>query len=167
MKVGSVGRARSAVLVAAVAVNGMLVGASLDQAIKQLPARHRIGVRAHSGYSQAADLDNGVAWYGGLGLVAAALTLAVAAPALGFGRERSDRHLRSTITAVATVGWLVVTAWAAPLSFSQRTASDTQALTAIFDSFEQLNLLRAGLQLLALATLAGTLVLHLAASARR
>jgi hypothetical protein len=51
--------------------------------------------------------------------------------------------------------------------FSQRTASDTQALTAIFDSFEQLNLLRAGLQLLALATLAGTLVLHLAASARR
>ncbi|MBA3417843.1 MAG: hypothetical protein H0U09_03905 [Geodermatophilaceae bacterium] len=148
------------------AVNGMLVGASLDQAIKQLPARHRIGVRAYSGYSQAADLDNGVAWYGGLGLVAAALALAVAAPALGFGRERSDRHLRS-ITAVATVGWLVVTAWAAPLSFSQRTASDTQALTAIFDSFEQLNLLRAGLQLLALATLAGTLVLHLAASARR
>lgn len=39
-------RAAPALLPASVAVNGMVVGATLDQAVKQLPARHRIGVLA-------------------------------------------------------------------------------------------------------------------------
>jgi hypothetical protein len=42
-------------LVAAVLVNGLLVGASLDQTIKQLPARRRIGPVAFSEYSKAGD----------------------------------------------------------------------------------------------------------------
>jgi len=33
-------------LLAAAGANGLLAGASLDQSIKQLPARHRIGVLA-------------------------------------------------------------------------------------------------------------------------
>lgn len=61
-------------VVASVVANGLLVGASLDQSIKQLPARHRLGVAAFAAYSQAADLHNGVAFYAILGLGAAALT---------------------------------------------------------------------------------------------
>jgi len=53
---------------AAVVANGLLVGASLDQSIKQLPARHRIGPVAFAAYSQAADLRNGIPWYATLGL---------------------------------------------------------------------------------------------------
>jgi hypothetical protein len=40
-------------LVAALLVNAMLVGAAWDQAIKQLPARRVIGVEAFSAYRQA------------------------------------------------------------------------------------------------------------------
>jgi hypothetical protein len=64
------------VLLAAVAANGLLAGATLDQAVTQLPARHRIGVAAFSAHSQAADLSNGVAWYTILGVGTALLTLA-------------------------------------------------------------------------------------------
>jgi hypothetical protein len=61
-------------LVAAMLGNGLLVGASLDQVIKQLPARHRIGVIAFSDYSRAGDLGRGIAWYAALGIGAALLT---------------------------------------------------------------------------------------------
>ena len=63
---------------AATAADGRLAGASLDQSIKQLPARQRIGVKAYSAYSQAADLGAGVAWYGILGVSAPLLMIAVA-----------------------------------------------------------------------------------------
>ena len=49
-------------LVAAVLGNGLLVGASLDQTIKQLPTRRRIGVVAFSKYSKTGDLGRGIAW---------------------------------------------------------------------------------------------------------
>jgi hypothetical protein len=49
------GRATGALL-AAVVANGLLVGASLDQSVKQLPARHRTGPVAFAAYSQAATL---------------------------------------------------------------------------------------------------------------
>jgi hypothetical protein len=52
-------------MVGAVAVGGLL--ASLDQAIRQLPARRRVGARAFSAYSRAADLGNGVWSYALLG----------------------------------------------------------------------------------------------------
>lgn len=48
------------VLLVAVAVNGIVTGATLDQAIKQLPARHRIGPDAYASYVRAADLTNGL-----------------------------------------------------------------------------------------------------------
>ena len=57
-------------LVAATTLSGILAGASLDQSIQQLPARHQVGVVAYSRYSQASDLDakRGIAGYTGLGL---------------------------------------------------------------------------------------------------
>jgi hypothetical protein len=41
---------------AAVVANGLMVRATLDQSLKQLPARHRIGPVAHGAYARAADL---------------------------------------------------------------------------------------------------------------
>jgi hypothetical protein len=65
-------------LMAAMIGNGLLVGASLDQSIKQLPTRHRIGVVAFSNYSKAGDLGHGIAWYAALGIGAALLTVLAA-----------------------------------------------------------------------------------------
>src|SRR4029450_13235364 len=67
-----------ALIVAATALNGILAGASLDQSIKQLPARHRIGATAYSVYSRASDLGNCVVWYALLGIGAALITIIAA-----------------------------------------------------------------------------------------
>jgi hypothetical protein len=49
---------------------------------------------------------------------------------------------------------MLITAWVAPLNFSQRSVGDDPAaLARIFDRFEALNAVRAGLQLTALAAL--------------
>jgi hypothetical protein len=37
-----------------------MVGATLDQSVKQLPARHRIRVVAYAAYARAADLAGGL-----------------------------------------------------------------------------------------------------------
>ena len=63
-------------LLAATALTGVLCGASLDQSIKQLPARRFIGVQAFSAYAKAADLKNGVLWYAILGVSAALASIA-------------------------------------------------------------------------------------------
>jgi hypothetical protein len=56
------------------------------------------------------------------------------------------------------VGHVLITAWAAPLNFSQRSVGDDPAaLARIFDRFEALNAVRAGLQVSALAGLVGML----------
>ena len=53
---------------------------------------------------------------------------------------------------------MLITAWAAPLNFSQRSVGDDPAaLTRIFDRFAALNAVRAGLQVTALAALVGML----------
>ena len=67
-----------ALLVAATATGGILAGASLDQSIKQLPARRRMGALAFAAYSQASDLGPGIIWYASIGIGAAALTIAAA-----------------------------------------------------------------------------------------
>jgi hypothetical protein len=65
-------------VIAATALDGLLAGASLDQSIKQLPARRRIGVIAYSAYSRAADMGTGILWYAILGVGAALLTIVAA-----------------------------------------------------------------------------------------
>lgn len=72
---------------AAEVTNAMVVGATLDQAVKQLPTRHRIGVVAFSRYSRAGDLGNGIAWYPTLGSPRPGLRWPPASP-----RSAADLH---------------------------------------------------------------------------
>ena len=134
-----------ALLIAATAVTGLLAGASLDQSIKQLPARHGIGAAAYSRYSQAADLGNGIAFYGTL--VAAVLLLNVGAAFAAYLRQVSGASA-PVIYACALLAVLhsVVTGFAAPTNFAQRRATDETELTAILDRFTQLQTLRCVLQ---------------------
>jgi hypothetical protein len=108
-------------LAVATAVDGLLAGASLDQSIKQLPARHRIGVVAYSAYSQAADLGNGVVWYAALGIGGALLTVASATLALMLIAPEQTQRLLLIAGVLAIAHW-ITTARAAPLNFSQRAA---------------------------------------------
>jgi len=62
-------------VIATTALSGIAAGASLDVSIRQLPARHRIGVIAYSVYSQATDLGTARVWYPPLALVPCCLRL--------------------------------------------------------------------------------------------
>lgn len=147
------------VVLAAVAANGLLTGASLDQSVKQLPARHRIGARAFARYSQATDLANGVAWYAVLGVGTALLTLAAAANALSI-RPGPAATAALAIAAAATIGHSAATTRAAPVNFSQRKAGDDEAaLAAIFDRFARWQTLRVSCQVITLAALCWALAL--------
>jgi len=64
--------------IAATAFIGPGAGMSLDQSIKQLPARHLIGVAAYSAYSRAGDQRNGVLLYAPMGIGSAVLVIAAA-----------------------------------------------------------------------------------------
>jgi hypothetical protein len=131
----------------ATAVDGVLAGASLDRSIKQLPARHRIGVLAFSAYSQASNQANGIAWYAALGVGGALLTLATTVAALRAGTSENQRQ-PLVMAAVLSVGHTLTTARAAPINFSQRSAGDNErAPRRIFDHFERWQAVRAGLQL--------------------
>jgi len=66
-------------LLAAAVANGLLAGASLDQSIEQLPARHQIGPRAYSVYSRASHRANGRFWLVLLGIGGPLLTIGAAA----------------------------------------------------------------------------------------
>lgn len=136
--------------VAAAAADGMLAGASLDQSLKQLPARHRIGAVACAAYTQAADLGPGVLWYGILGVGAALITIAAAAAAVA-------QHVAVSITeplgvaAALSILHSLATTQAAPTMFSQRRVSQTeQALGAVFTRFARWQAVRATMQVLTL-----------------
>jgi len=144
----------SALILAATAADGLLAGASLDQSIKQLPARRRIGAVDYSAYSRASDLGNGIAFYGTLGIGAAALTIAAAISA-----HRHEPRSCRTPPLYAAAGLAVLhslaTARAAPTNFSQRKVArdDEAALTRIFDRFERWQSARAALQALNLGAM--------------
>lgn len=144
-----------ALSLAATAANGILVGASLDQSIKQLPARHRIGVLAYSQYSQAADLSNGIAWYAIVGEGAALLTIAAAIAAYR-QRHNLDMAWKRPLYVAAGLSVLhsLATTQAAPIMFSQRTeANDEVALHHLFDCFARWQTVRAALQVLTLGAM--------------
>src|SRR5436190_5648235 len=104
---------------AATAAVGVVTGASLDQSIKQLPARHRIGVKAFSAYSQAADLSNGVPFYATLGVSSALLPIAVVVSAYLGGLPAAALG-PAMLAAVLALLHSLTTAVAAPTNFSQR-----------------------------------------------
>jgi hypothetical protein len=134
-------------LIAAVAFNGVLTGASLDQSIKQLPARQRIGAIAFSTYSRAADLSrNGIIWYATIGIGAALLTIAAAVGAY-LQAAPGSVALPLYLAALTSLLHSFTTAQAAPTNFRQRVATGDEAqLTAIFNRFERWQTARALLQ---------------------
>jgi hypothetical protein len=134
-------------VVLATAVDGVLAGASLDQSVKQLPARRHIGALAFSAYSRASDLANGVPWYAALGIGGAGLTLAAAGGALVLGVSDNQR-LPLVLAGLLAIAHSLMTARAAPINLSQRSAAgDEQALKRIFDRLERWQTVRAVLQL--------------------
>jgi hypothetical protein len=136
-------------VVAATASIGLLAGASLDQSIKQLPARHRIGAVAYSQYSRAADLGNGILFYGILGVVAALLNMATAIAAYWQGVPPHQAN-PIYIGAVFAILHSLTTTQAAPTNFSQRKvpADDEAALASVFDRFTSWQNIRCALQIL-------------------
>ncbi|HEY7023043.1 MAG TPA: hypothetical protein VH349_18135 [Ktedonobacterales bacterium] len=133
-------------LIAAVAFNGILTGASLDQSIKQLPARRRIGVIAFSAYSRAADLGNGIVWYAIIGVGAALLTIAASVGAY-LQAASGSVAIPLYLAALTSLLHSFTTTQTAPTLFRVRQVKDDAAqLTVIFDRFERWQTLRAALQ---------------------
>ncbi len=137
-------------VVAATALNGVLTGASLDQSIKQLPARHRIGAVAYATYSRVSDLGTGIAWYAGIGVSAAVVTIAAAVVAV-LGNVGSNRSVPLVITGVLSVLHSLTTSRAAPTLFSQRRVTDEASLAAVFDRFARWQTARVCLHVLTFA----------------
>jgi hypothetical protein len=139
------------VVMAAVAVNGLLAGASLDQSVKQLPARKRIGAIAYSTYARAADLANGIPFYAVLGVGAAVLS--VVAAVVAWRGDSEEVRLPAALLVTLTVLHTAATTRAAPTMFSQRQAgSNEAALAEIFDRFTRWQAYRCALQLASFAT---------------
>ena len=95
--------------IAAVVADGAMVGATLDQSVKQLPARHRIGVIAYAAYARAADLAGCLRWYPALAGVVLLSTGAAVAPGLLDHRDRW-RVVALLAAAAGTVAHMLVTA---------------------------------------------------------
>jgi hypothetical protein len=148
-------------IVLATAVNGILAGAGLDQAIKQLPARHRIGVIAYSTYAKAADLANGLPWYISIGICSVLLTIGAALAALS-RQVAPDSALPLYVAVGLSILHTLVTTQAAPMMFSLRQhENDEAALTTVFNRFARLNALRAFLQVVTFTSLLWALVCYL------
>ena len=147
-------------LVVAIALNGIVVGASLDQSIKQLPTRHRIGAVKYSAYSHAADLGNGIAWYGSIGIGAVLMTM-VTAIVVYLQKGNSSFAPFIYIAAALSILHSLVTTQAAPTLFSQRRYdSDETALEGVFNRFERWQTLRVLVQALTFGVLLWALVLY-------
>jgi hypothetical protein len=150
-------------ILAATAADGLLAGASLDQSIKQLPARHKIGLVAYSEYSRASDLGPGILWYAILGVGAAVLTIAAAIAAYFQGVPPTSATLLYVAATLAVLHSLATTQ-AAPTNFSQRrVAKDEAALARVFDRFERWQTRRATLQVLNFGAMLWALVAYVSA----
>jgi len=131
-------------VVATTALSGIAAGTSLDVSIRQLPARHRIGVLAYSAYSRATDLGTAVFWYISVGVSALLFALAAALVAL-LQRAPLAHMLPITLFASLWIVHLLITLiWAVPTLPRQRhVATDEQQLTVIFNRFERMQTVRA------------------------
>ena len=146
------------VTAAATFAGGILAGASLDQSIKQLPARHRIGAAAFRDYVRAADLGRGVAWYAALGIGAAALALAASSMAI-FGVRAPGVPAPAIAAGVLAILHTFTTTRAAPIYLGLRSAPPAAvtpavgALEGVFTRFARWQAARATLQTAAFAAL--------------
>lgn len=149
-------------VVATTALSGIGAGASLDVSIKQLPARHRIGVIAYSVYSQATDLGTARVWYPPLGI--GTLLFALAAAVVAFFQHVSLPHALPIflVASLWVVHLLITLIWALPTLPRQRQiAHDEPQLVALFNQFERLQTVRAFLDVLIFGTTLWALVSYI------
>lgn len=128
--------------IAALVFTGILCGASLDQSFKQLPARHRIGLKAFSAYAKAADLKNGVWWYALIGIGSALTTLITAVLIVLKDGIPDAFGYPVYAAAVFALGQVVCTSQAAPTYFRQKKTKDEKELERIFNRFEHIQTIR-------------------------
>ena len=147
-------------ILAATIVTGLLAGASLDKAVVQLPARHRIGAIAFATFSRANDLGNGLIAYPVLGISAALLTIIAAAAA--FLKNTPPAYAMPLyISALLSVLHSVTTSRAAPNMLSLRQGTNDEAvLSETLDRFARWHSLRAILQVLNFITLVWAIVAY-------
>jgi hypothetical protein len=138
-------------LAIATTLNGLIAGASLDQSIEQLPARHRIGMCAYRDYSQASHMSNGRFWLIPLGIVGPVLTVAVAVWVAALNLPRA-RWLPVVFAGALTLPYSVslilamranwpITPWS-----RNPAPDDEEVLAGIFRRFERRQAVRALLQ---------------------
>jgi hypothetical protein len=132
-----------AIFLLATVFTSLLCGASLDQSIKQLPARRVIGLKPFSDYARAADLRNGVIWYAILGIGAALLSIAGGVWAL---RHHPGAAFTTPLIAAAffAVCHTICTTQAAPTYFGQKKVTDEKELEKLFNKFEIIQTFRSG-----------------------
>jgi hypothetical protein len=135
-------------ILAATLVTGLLAGASLDKAIVQLPARHRIGVREFATFSRANDLGNGLIAYPVLGISSA--LLASLAALVAFLQKTPFEHAWPLyISALFAMLHSVTTSRAAPNMLSLREPTNDEAmLIETFNRFAKWHNVRTILQIL-------------------
>jgi len=142
----------------AAALNGLLAGASLDQSIEQLPARHRIGVRRYLDFTHAAHMANGRFWLIPLGIFGPLATILAAISGALLGLP-AGRALPLYVAAVLSVAHMASTRIAGGINWQlapwtpghERFAEDEVALAGVFARFERWQAVRAGLQFLTFA----------------
>jgi hypothetical protein len=142
------------ITLAALAVDRLLAGLSLDKVIVQLPARRWLGVVAYAAYARSADLGNGVAYYALVGVGAAVLT--VAAFVLAIARHSTGTVI-GLLAAAAALSALhsIATGRAAPIMFRIGRIEDTEeALAPLLTKFARWSAARATLQALTLIVVA-------------
>ena len=149
-------------VVAATALSGIAAGTGLDVSIRQLPARHRIGIMAYAAYSQATDLGTAQFWYPMLGIAAPLLALAAAAVAF-FQQVTLVHAIPIYVTAALWVLHLLLTLiWAVPtLSRQRQVTGDERQLADIFTRFERVQTVRAINGVLIFATALWTLLTYI------
>jgi hypothetical protein len=133
--------------IAATTLTGILCGTSLDQSIKQLPARRTIGMKAFSNYAKAADLKNGVIWYAVTGIGAAAASI-ITAIIVWKNHSAESYSIPIYLGGVFAICHTICTTQAAPLYFSQKKITDEGELKKLFDKFERIQTIRSAFILL-------------------
>jgi hypothetical protein len=144
----------SFLLALATAVDGLLAGASVDQSVEQLPARHRIGIRAYHAYTQASHMANGRFWLIPLGIAGPILRVAVATWIYHLGLSGSAA-VSVNVAAVLAIGHVLLTLRAGSVNWAltpwqppERQIRDEAKLATILRRFERWQAARATVQLL-------------------
>jgi hypothetical protein len=130
-------------LLAATVSSAIAGGATLDQTVKQLPARHRIGAEAYTAYARAADLSNGLVWYPVMGIGTTVLVIGAVVAGL-LDHPSASRAVALAAMAAGIVVFAGATSRAAPTLLTLRRGEPTEATaTATLDRFARFNAIRA------------------------